>query len=143
VNYTRLLADAGLVLRPRSPQSGFAGQLRLQDTPAGVRIAAAVLSGSPAYQAGLDRDDVITAVNGGTVTGAEQVEEAIRAARPGTTLRITYLHRGQGQAKTADIHVVSDPRIEVVAAEQADQTLGAAQRQFREAWLRSRARNTF
>jgi len=143
VNYTRLLANAGLVLRPRSPQSGFAGQLRLQDSPMGARIGAAVPSGSPAYQAGLDRDDVITAVNGAAARGAEQVQAAIRAATPGSTLSVTYLHRGQGQPKTAVIRVIADPRLEVVPVEQASQTLTPAQRQFRDAWLRSRAGNTF
>lgn len=143
VNYAPLLADAGLVIRPRSPRSGFAGQLRLQDSPAGVRIAGAVLSGSPAYQAGLDRDDVITAVNGAPATGVEQVEAAIRGASPGTTLNVTYLHRGLGQPETAAIRVIADPRFEVVPAEQAAQTLTPAQRQFRDAWLRSRAGNAF
>jgi predicted metalloprotease with PDZ domain len=143
VNYARLLADAGLVLRPRSPQSGFAGQLRLQDSPMGVRIAGAVLSGSPAYQGGLDRDDVITAIDGVAATDAEQVGAAIRAASPGTTLNVTYLHRGLGQPKTAAIRVIADPRFEVIPAEQTDQVLMPAQRQFRDAWLRSHAGNTF
>src|SRR5258705_3884622 len=35
VNYARLLSDAGLVLRPRAPEAGFAGELRLQDAPGG------------------------------------------------------------------------------------------------------------
>ena len=143
VNYARLLADAGFVLRPRLPQSGFAGELRLQDSPAGVRIAAASLSGSPAYQAGLDRDDVITAIGGTAATRAEEVDVAIRAARPGMPLTVTYLHRGRGQPMTATIRIVADPRLEVVPAEQAGQTLTAAQRSFRDAWLRSHAGNTF
>jgi predicted metalloprotease with PDZ domain len=143
VNYARLLADAGLVLRPQSPQAGFAGELRLQDAPGGVRITAAVLSGSPAYQAGLDRDDVITAVGLTPATRAEVVEAAISATRPGMPLMVTYLRRGRGQPLTSTIRVVADPRLEVVPAEQAGQVLTDAQRRFREAWLRSHAGNTF
>jgi predicted metalloprotease with PDZ domain len=143
VNYARLLSDAGLVLRPRSPQSGFAGELRLQDSPAGVRMAAAVLVGSPAYQAGLDRDDVITAIGPTATTRAEEVEAAIRATRPGTPLTVTYLHRGRGQPITATLRVIADPGLEVVPAEQAGQALTDTQRAFREAWLRSHAGNTF
>jgi predicted metalloprotease with PDZ domain len=143
VNFARLLSDAGLVLRPRSPQSGFAGELRLQDSPSGVRIAAAVWSGSPAYQAGLDRDDVITAIGGAATTRAEEVDAAIRAARPGNPLAVTYLHRGRGQPMTATLRVIADPRLEVVPAEQAGQNLTDAQRRFRDAWLRSHAGNTF
>jgi len=108
----------------------------------GVRITGAVLSGSPAYQAGLDRDDVITAINGVATRMVEQVEAAITGARAGTTLNLTYLHRGLGPPKIAEIRVIADPRLEVIPAEQTDQTLTAAQRQFRESWLRSHAGNT-
>jgi predicted metalloprotease with PDZ domain len=143
VNYTKLLADAGLVLRPRFAQSGFAGELRLQDAPGGVRIAAAVPAGTPAYQAGLERDDVLTQVGGASATRAEEVDAAIRAARPGTAVTVTYLHRGRGQPVSATIRVIADPRLEIVPAEQAGQALTDAQRRFREAWLRSQAGNTF
>ena len=143
VNYAKLLANAGLVLRPRAPQSGFAGELRLQDSPGGVRIAVAVPAGTPAYQAGLERDDVLTQVGGASATRAEEVDAAIRAARPGTALSVTYLHRGRGQPVSATIRVIADPRLEIVPAEQAGQALTDAQRRFREAWLRSQAGNTF
>ena len=143
VNYPKLLSDAGFVVRPRAPQSGFAGELLLQDSPGGVRVAAAVPVGTPAYQAGLDRDDVITQIGGATASRAEEVEAAIRGARPGTPLSVTYLHRGRGQPMTATIRVMADPRLDVVPAEQAGQTLTEPQRRFRDAWLRSHAGNTF
>ena len=141
VDYARLLSDAGLVLRPRSPQAGFAGDLRLQDSAAGARIAGAVPFGSPAYQAGLERDDIITAIGAAPVTRADQVDAAIGAARPGAALPLTYLRRGQ--RVTSTIRVIADPRLEVVPAEQAGQPLSDAQRRFRDAWLRSAAGNTF
>ena len=141
VNYARLLSNAGLVLRPRAPQAGFAGELRLQDAQGGVRIAGAVLVGSPAYEAGLERDDVIIAVDSASATRAEGVDAAIRAARPGASLDVTYLRRNQRVRST--IHVIADPRVEVIPAEQAGQPLTDAQRRFRDAWLRSAAGNTF
>ena len=109
----------------------------------GVRIAGPVPTGSPAYQAGLDRDDVITSIGGAAANAAEQVESVIRAARPGTALNVTYLHRGIGSPRNTAIRTAADPRLEVVPAEMAGQTLTAAQRQFRDAWLRSKAGNTF
>jgi predicted metalloprotease with PDZ domain len=143
VDYAHLLSNAGLVLRPHAPQPGFAGELGLQDTPAGVRINEPTLFGSPAYQAGLDRDDVITAIGGKPVTSSGQVESAIRAARPGDALAVTYLHRASGQRLMTTIRVIADPQLEVVPREQAGQSLTPAQRQFRDAWLRSRAGNAF
>ena len=141
VNYARLLSDAGLVLRPQAPRDGFVGELQLQDVPRGVRIAGAVLVGSPAYEAGLERDDVIVAVDAAAAPRAEDVNAAIRAARPGVSLAVTYLRRNQ--RVTSMIRVIADPRVEVVPAEQAGQTLTDAQRRFRDAWLRSAAGNTF
>jgi predicted metalloprotease with PDZ domain len=141
VNYARLLSDAGLVLRPLAAQAGFAGELRLQDSPGGVRIAGAVPFGSPAYEAGLERDDIIVAVNAAATTRAENVDAEIQAARPGMSLAVTYLRRNQ--RVTSTIRVVADPRLEVVPTEQAGQPLTDAQRRFRDAWLRSAAGNTF
>src|SRR5690606_31451373 len=62
VDYTTLLAHAGMLLRPADPGRAFAGTLRLRDTEGGPRIAAATPFGSPAYEAGLDRDDVIVSI---------------------------------------------------------------------------------
>jgi predicted metalloprotease with PDZ domain len=142
-DYAHLLANAGFVLRPRSPQSGFAGELRLQDTPTGVRINGPTLFGSPIYQAGLDLDDVITTAGRRAVSTAEQVMSAIRTTRPGGALAVTYLHHGNGSPIAASIRVIADPGLEVVSVEEAGRTLTPAQRQFRDGWLRSRAGNTF
>ena len=142
-DYARLLAAAGLVLRPHAPQSGFVGELPLQDAPGGVRITAAASVGSPAYRAGLDRDDVITAIGATSIRRAEEVDAAIRATPPGNNVTVTYLHRGRGQALMATIRTVADPTLEIVPAEQAGRTLSDAQRRFRDGWLSSRAGNTF
>ena len=142
-DYARLLSAAGLVLRPHAPQSGYAGELRLQDAQGGVRIAAAVPAGSPAYLAGLDRDDLIATVGGAKITRAEDFEAAVRGARPGTPVMVTYLRRGRGQPVTATIRTMADPELEIVTLEQTGQSLTEAQRRFRTAWLGSRAGNTF
>ena len=71
------------------------------------------------------------------------IAEVVRSARPGTTLRVTYLHRGRGQTMTTAMQVVADPELALTPVEQTGQTLTDAQRRFREAWLRSRAGNTF
>jgi predicted metalloprotease with PDZ domain len=138
VDYARLLSAAGLVLRPQASGVGFAGELRLQDAGNGVLIADSVPPGSPAYAAGLERDDLILSIGGTATTRAAAVNDAIASARPGSTLTVTYLRRNQRVSAT--MGVVADPRIEVVPAEQAGQTLTDAQRRFRDDWLRSRAR---
>ena len=141
-DYTRLLARAGFVVRPVSAGRATAGPLRLQDGQRGVRVSAATQTGSPAYAAGLDRDDVITSIGGIRVTTADQVDRAITSRKPGDTLPVTFERRGEQLSAT--IQLVEDPRREVVVAEQAGQPLTDAERRFRDAWLSSGGvRNTF
>ena len=136
VDYRRLLARAGLVLRPASPGAGFAGELRLQAAEGGVRVTAAVPFGSPAYEAGLERDDLIISVGGRTVAAVADVESAIRAGKPGQMLEIVYERRG-GNRVSATMRLGDDPRQELLPAEQAGPGVSAEQRRFRDAWLSS------
>jgi predicted metalloprotease with PDZ domain len=141
VDYTRLLARAGLVLRPRAPRDGFIGELSLRDAPGGVRIVAAVPFDSPAYAAGLERDDTILSIGGMRPTGAAEMERLIQARRPGEAVPIVFERRGQ--QVTGSLQPIADPRLEIVAAEQTGATLSPMQRRFRAQWLSSPARNTF
>jgi predicted metalloprotease with PDZ domain len=141
VDYERLLARAGFVLRPVSPGQASAGQLRLQDAQGRARIAAAVPFGSPAYAAGLERDDVIVAVGGREVTSAGDVERTIRERKPGDTIPIVFERRGQ--RTTGMLRLVVDPRVEMLPVEQTGRSLTPDQRRFRDGWLSSAARNAF
>jgi predicted metalloprotease with PDZ domain len=141
VDYARLLARAGLVLRPAAPARAFAGPLSLQDAPRGARITNIVLLGTPAYAAGLEREDVIVSVAGNRVMRADDVDRAISSRKPGDMLVMTFERRDQQLSTT--LRLVEDPRQEIVPAEQAGQTLSDAQRRFRDAWLSSASRNAF
>jgi predicted metalloprotease with PDZ domain len=138
VSYERLLARAGLVLRRASPGRAFAGDLQLQDAQGRPRVTGTAPFGSPAYQAGLDRDDVILAVAGREVASAVDVERAVRAATPGEQIPIVFERRGV--RVTGILRLVEDPRVEIVRAEDGGQSLTPAQQRFRAEWLGSRAR---
>ena len=135
VDYERLLARAGFVLRPAAPDRAFAGQLRLQDVQGRPRVTAAVPFGSPAYQAGLERDDVILAVAGLEVESAADVGRAIGGRQPGDQVPVVFERRGQ--RVTGTLRLAGNPLIEIVRAEDAGETLTEEQRQFRDAWLSS------
>ncbi len=81
-----LLVAAGAVAAQNS-SGGFIG-IRLQDSDNGVVILE-VLAGSPADEAGLQVDDVITAVNGDAVTRAAEVAAVAQAAASGDSLTLT------------------------------------------------------
>jgi predicted metalloprotease with PDZ domain len=137
VDYARLLSRAGLVLRPRASRQGFAGDLRLQDVQGRPAVAAVVPFGSPAYAAGLDRDDVIVSIGRMNVSSAREVERAIREGTPGAALPVVFERRGTRVSAT--LRLVEDPRMELVTAEAAGQRLTTAQQRFRDAWLSSAA----
>jgi len=133
VNYESLLARAGFVLGRTSPGRAFAGNLRLQDVRGRPRVAVASPFGSPAYEAGLDRDDVILAVGGMNVTSALDVERVVGAARPGQQVPIVFERRGV--RVNAVLRLVEDPRVAITPAEAVGQSLTPEQRRFREEWL--------
>jgi predicted metalloprotease with PDZ domain len=139
-DYARLLARAGLLLKTNTGRP-FAGALTLQDDPAGVRIVADVPYNSPAFQAGLERDDVLVTVGGTKVMRTADVEKLIAARKPGEPLPVVY--ERQGVRTSTALKLAEDPRLEVVPFEDAGQSVSDAQRRFRDAWLSSAARNSF
>ena len=137
VDYRRLFERFGFVLRPVSSAVPSAGLLRLQDVQGRPRIIAPVPYGSPAYAAGLERDDVIVAVGGTNVGSATDFEQFIRQRKPGDELSIDFERRGR--RVSGKLRLVADPQLEIVPA----QSLSAEQRRLRDAWLSSAARNIF
>ena len=101
----------------------------------------AVPFASPAYEAGLERDDVILAVAGTDVASASEVDRAIGGRKPGDQVPLVFERRGQ--RVTAMLRLAEDPRMEIVRAEGAGRALTPEQKRFRDAWLGSPARNPF
>jgi predicted metalloprotease with PDZ domain len=140
-DYARLLARAGLILRPVNPGRASLGLLRLQDAGNGVQLTAPSPFGTPAYDAGLDRDDVIQLLGGTRISNIADVSRVLANRKPGDGMPIVFERKGR-QVQAA-VTLVEDPRREVVTAEEAGQPLTDAQRRFRDTWLRSAARNVF
>jgi predicted metalloprotease with PDZ domain len=133
VDFQKLVARAGLLWRAAAPGRAYAGALRVQETKDGARIVEEVPFGSPAYAAGLEREDVIVSIGGTRVTTAAELEKAIAARKPGDPLPVVYERRGE--RVTSALMLVEDPHHELVAAEDAGQTVADEQRRFRDRWL--------
>ena len=140
VDYARLLARAGLMLRPRRPGQGFAGAPAAAGRTARCASRAPVPFGSPAYAAGLERDDVILSIG-----GAAAVERRRGRARDPHAAawrqRCRSSSSGAGQQVTGTLAADRRPARELVPAEQSGQPLTPAQRRFRDAWLSSANRS--
>jgi putative serine protease PepD len=76
------------------------------DNGAGVQVSE-VRAGSPAAEAGLEAGDVVTAVDGDSVTSASELQAAIDAKRPGEGVSVTYTRAGESE--TVHVELGSRP----------------------------------
>jgi predicted metalloprotease with PDZ domain len=133
-DYTTLLKRAGFVLRKRAAGRAWWGDVQIEPKDGRVRIAGAVAPGSPAYAAGLERDDEIRRVEGAAVNNPQDLFAILSRHRPGDRVRVSYLDRDEVE-KSATVVLAEDPHLELVAVEATGGVLTPAQRMFRERWL--------
>jgi predicted metalloprotease with PDZ domain len=138
LNYGGLLARAGIALR-RVTTAAWVGPVRVQDSPSGVRVMTLVPPGTPAREAGLERDDVIVSLGDERIENAAGWQRALQERKPGESVAISFLRRGQPVSAT--LRLAADPRLEALPVEEAGQALTPSQRAFREAWLQSAGGN--
>ena len=131
-----LLAQAGLLLRPRNGDAAWLGPVRLDIDSAGGRIDGPTLIGSPLYAAGLDRGDLILTLDGTPLT-SDSVWQAIKAAhKPGDVVEVSY--RGRGRESMVHATFAADTRLEVVTYEEAGRLVTNDMQKFRQSWLGAR-----
>jgi predicted metalloprotease with PDZ domain len=135
-DYQTLLARAGLVLRKRNPGRAWIGAIPFAADRRSARVTAPTPAGSPAYNAGIDQEDEILAVDGESVASFDALDQILGRHRPGDRLRVSIRRRGASQDVT--VITAEDPRLEIVPIESAVGQLTAEQRVFRDAWLGSR-----
>jgi predicted metalloprotease with PDZ domain len=137
-DYASLLRRAGLALRQRNAGTGWIGEVGSQNDPDGVRLIRLSAPGTPAYAAGLDRDDVIVKVADRPIHSADDLTNALATRKPGDTVRVDFLRRGQ--PASTPLSLVEDPTLEIVTAEATGLQLTPEQEHFRQQWLSSRIR---
>jgi len=78
-----------------------------------------VSSGSPAAAAGLKQDDIITKINSTNITSSDDVFKAVRSAKIGDTITITY-YRGKNK-QTTKATLASDSQNQQLQQQQQQQ----------------------
>jgi putative serine protease PepD len=76
--------------------------IRVSDDDAGAKVAE-VTSGSTAADAGMEAGDVITAIDGQRITGADSLVATIRSYRPGDKVTITWTRGSDSQQATVTL----------------------------------------
>jgi len=136
VDYARLLARAGLVMRKRAAGRAFAGQVTLTPGGSALRVSSLVAWESPLYKAGVAQDDQLVNLGGSALTSMANFDEALARHKAGDSVPLRFVRRS-GETVDATLVFDEDPRVEVVPVEKTGGTLTDDQKRFRESWLNS------
>jgi predicted metalloprotease with PDZ domain len=136
--FDELLAPAGLLVRrARAGQASLAGRLSFNAADSSATVGSTLL-GSPLYQAGLDREDVLRKIDGQRLSSAKVVQDLLAAHKPGDVVPVEY-HTRAG-LRTTQVTLTEDPTLEVVPYETAKRPVTKAMKKFRAEWLSSKAK---
>jgi putative serine protease PepD len=94
---------ADQLLAGRSPAIGFLGVAGTQPISGGGALVTQVVPGSPAEDAGLERGDVVTSLEGTAVVSMTDLLARVRATRPGT--EVTLAIERHGSARSLDVTI--------------------------------------
>ncbi|NOT08094.1 MAG: M61 family metallopeptidase [Gemmatimonadales bacterium] len=138
VDFPSLFAAMGFLFRPTRSDQAWLGDATLQSAAGGASVTNGALVGQPLYLAGVERGDLITALDGRPVASGAEIDSIVSRHKPGDSLPITFVSRG-GANVTATLVLKANPRFDLVPAETAGQTVSEAAMAARRRWLASRA----
>ena len=136
VDYTALLARAGLVMRKQAPGRPFAGLVELSAGGSALRVNGLVPWESPLYKAGVAEDDQLVNLAGTALTSLASWDRALARHKPGDRVPLRFVRRS-GETVNGTLVLDEDPRIEILPIEKTGGILTDEQRRFRESWLSS------
>ena len=131
-DYAKLLDAAGVTVRPRSTDAWTGAAIDASGRVTALR--GTIDWGSPAFEAGLEHEDVLISVDGQPFSAA-----LLKGRKPGDRVTFEVKHRG-GVAGKGTLTFGADPARQAVLNESAGKPLTAEQKAFRAAWLGSQRR---
>jgi predicted metalloprotease with PDZ domain len=135
VDYARLLAPAGFLLRKASTQPWLGAFI--DDDSASAVVTGAATEGGSFHRAGIGRGDRVFAVNGVPTPTADSLGSVVRGHAVGETVRMDVEQR-TGRHEVA-VRLMENPGVEIVPYEAAGMPVTDAMRAFRRSWLGSKA----
>ena len=132
IDYNFLLAPAGFRLKKADGGKAWVGYGRFTEKE-GLILETNTLRGSPLYEAGLDVDDKILAVDNQDTRTLADLNTVLEKSHPGATVSIRYLHRNE--ERTGKILLQENPAVVVETFETAGLPLTPEMVRFRQQWL--------
>ncbi|MBA9076843.1 M61 family metallopeptidase [Rufibacter quisquiliarum] len=136
--YETLAAQMGLAFRPEKPGKAVLGWEQLQVKDGQITILMGTFRNSPLYQAGLDRNDVILAIDGKKLKDRKELDSLLTTHKPGEQVALEVLQNGE--PKKVTLTLAQEPELELVPLEESGQKVSAEVKARREAWLKSQAK---
>jgi predicted metalloprotease with PDZ domain len=137
MDYEKLLARAGILLRKASTPKIYTGVQAFTFTDRGADIATPTPRGSPLYEAGLDRGDRILEWDGKAIKAQADLTAMLDAHKPGDHIKLKVETRSG--TKEVDLALAGPQGYEMEPYEMAGKELTPEMKSFRDAWLSSKA----
>ncbi len=132
-DYKNLVTAAGLVLRKSLPGKASLGLAALSFADNQATLTNYTFVGSPLYQAGLDKQDIILSLDNQKITSRAEIDAILAKHKPQDQIAVTFIQRGE--TKKSTITLIENPSWEMVPLEKAGGQLTKAQQTFRDNWL--------
>ena len=132
-NYEELFKSVGVVLKRQTHQPYFGASVGINQFGSGT-IQKNTPIGGPAYQAGLENGDVITAINNIPLTANQNFKELIGQFKVGESIKIAYTRFGM--PKTTTVTLTSDPTYTIELMEKHGNKPSKKMLKNRKDWLK-------
>lgn len=129
-DYAPLFESVGIQLKQASEENFFGASFK--DAENGIEVSRNTFKNSPAYKAGIDKGDLITAVNDEAITSVDQFNELIKNSAKKAALKVTFTRFGT--EKTTEVQLSENPEYKISLLEKADKQ----QLKKRENWLKAK-----
>ena len=109
VSYRIAMRGSGSIMPFDEDEMPFRGMPFGHELLSEGALVTSIVPGSPAEQAGLSAGDVITAVDGESVSSAEALVEKIKTYQPGDTIELTVTRIGQDGSRAVTVELAESP----------------------------------
>ena len=114
-DYKSLLETVGVDLKQSSEENYFGASFKNADN--GIEVSRNTFKNSPAYKAGIDNGDLITAIDGEKITSVDQFNELLKNSEKQASLKVTF--ERYGKEKTSELQLTNNPEYKISLIEDA------------------------
>ncbi len=136
-DFEKLLSQAGFQVQKAKKSKPTLGPVNFNFKSGQAIVSQGILSGSPLYAAGIDRDDIINKINDASIREASDWNDELNSHKVGDTVSIVFEQRGV--SRTARITLIENSELEVVPFEVLQKPITQEIENFRRSWLGSKA----